>query len=96
MEITKDTIKEGVKHSILRTLSVVSVLLIVGGLAYGLTFLFRKPSQNIVVEKGGSAQITQINKTTKFFVPFVEVYTMKESGDEGLGYGIKTGVRVEF
>lgn len=95
MEVNADTIKEGVKHSLLRTLSVISVLAIVGGLAYGLTFLFRKPSQNIVVGKGGTAQITQINKTSRFFIPFVEA-SVGQSSDSKMDTSIRAGVRVEF
>ena len=61
-------------------------------------FIYRamtKPTQNIVAKKGSTVQVTQVNKTAKFLIPFVEAYVSQES-DNKMNTGIRGGVRIEF
>jgi hypothetical protein len=95
MAITKEVVVQEVKHSIWRTVSVVCVLAIVGAVVFGLITLFKKPTQQIIAKKGSNVQVTQINKSKRTFIPFVEGYVDQRSGDK-MGTGIRAGLRFEF
>lgn len=76
-----------------RPLSWIRVLLGVA-ILLGVYWWITKPAQNVKVQKGGIANF--YNAPKKTFIPFVELYTGKEKNYEGLNYGIKAGLRIEF
>jgi hypothetical protein len=43
-----------------------------------------------------SGDVNIIQKPSRFLIPFVEAYIMREKEDSGFGYGLKAGVRLEF
>ena len=82
-----------IKHSFFRFGSILPWLLLVSLIIWGLWFAFNKPSQKITVEEGGKA--TFINKTSRFFIPFIEAGIEQKSNSE-LATFIRAGLRVEF
>ena len=64
-------------------------------LAFFIYKAMTKPTQNIVAKKGSTVQVTQVNKTAKFFIPFAELYGEQRSNSD-FSTGIRVGCRVEF
>lgn len=85
---TTYTIKQRVKHSALTFGRILPWLIIIGVI----WFLINKPSQDIKVEKGGTA--TFINKTSRWFTLFTELGVENRKSD--LGFYTRVGARVEF
>ena len=59
------------------------------------TFFNKKPTQSIVAQKGSNVQVTQINKTSRFFIPFIEGFVEQKSNSD-MNTGIRGGLRIEF
>jgi len=72
-------------------LMIVAIIII---FAYRFFFSKTQTQKTQIGKVQGDVNITQ--KSSRFLIPFVELYTMKEREDSGFGYGLKAGVRFEF
>jgi hypothetical protein len=69
-------------------------ILLILAVAFVLWRAFTPNKTNVTVKRGGTAIIN--NATKRFLIPFIEIYTEHRSGYDGLGYGVKGGLRIEF
>jgi hypothetical protein len=73
--------------------TIVVAVLLVGGVIF---FISRgRQTQNTEI-KEVKGDVNIIQKSSRFLIPFVEIYTMKERNYDGFGYGMKAGIRLEF
>ena len=65
-------------------------------LCVGVRALFTKKStQSIIAKPGSHVQVTQVNKQSRFLIPFIEG-GVEQNNREQMGTYIRAGVRVEF
>ncbi len=80
----------------IKALAFVPWMLLFFGIGYCVWFTLRpKPTQTIIAQKGSEVKVTQINKTSRFFIPFIEV-GVEQRNNADMGTYIRGGVRVEF
>lgn len=88
-------IKDKAKHSFWRFASIIPWFLLTGLIIWGLWIAFNKPTQNIIARRGSTVQVTQVNKTSRFFIPFAEIYGEQRNNSD-FSTGIRVGCRIEF
>ena len=72
----------------------IAIVLLIGFMTYQ-TFFVKKTDQYIKAEKGSNVSVTQINKTRRFFIPFIEGGVEKNS-DVNFETYLRGGLRFEF
>ncbi len=58
-------------------------------------FFTKTNTQSIVAQAGSNVKVTQINRQSRFFIPFVEG-GVEQRYNEQMGTYIRAGIRVEF
>jgi hypothetical protein len=71
------------------------IALVLTGFTIWSAFFKKTTQQLIVAKKGSSVTVTQNNKTSRFFIPFIEAGVEQQS-DSKMGTYIRGGIRVEF
>ena len=74
----------------------VATIVILVLLALGIKSIFSKNQTQKTQIGQVAGNVNIIQKSSRFLIPFVEIYTMREREDSGFGYGLKTGLRFEF
>lgn len=92
-DITEPKIKRVTKE-LINPISWFRIILAVV-ILYGVYKLMSKPTQNIIAKRGSNVQVTQVNKTSRFFIPFIEA-GVEQRRDSDMGTFIRGGLRIEF
>lgn len=82
----------------IKAFSFVCIILFWGLIGYGTWKAFFKkpePTTAIKAEAGSTVKVTNINKSQRFLIPFVEVGVEQQS-DSDLATYMRAGLRVEF
>jgi hypothetical protein len=59
------------------------------------TIFHKQPNQTIIAKPGSNVSVTQINKQSRFFIPFIEA-GVEQRTTQNMGTYIRAGVRIEF
>ena len=70
-------------------------LFVLAGFTIYKAFFVKTSQQMIVAKKGSKVEVTQINKASRFFIPYIEA-GVEQRSDSNMGTYIRAGLRVEF